>query len=67
VKRETIRLQPKTLSKLINEMSVLRTNKRKAGCHVLCGHRGYCSGKEFDLKDSPLFGLIRNKRTVRYR
>ena len=67
MKRETIRLQQKTHSKLINVMNVLRTNERKALCLLLCGHHGYNSVKVFGLKDTPLFRLIRNKRTVRNR
>jgi len=67
MKKETIRLQQKTLSKLINVMSALGKNELKAGCLLLCGHHGYNSGKEFDLKDKLLFCLIRNKLTVRNR
>ena len=54
MRRETIRLQDKTLSKLTNVMSVVGKNERKAVCLRLCGHRGYNSGKEFDIKHTPL-------------
>ena len=66
MKRETIRLQQKSLSKLINVMSVLGKNERNAGCLLLCGHHGYNSGKEFYLKDTPLFLFNLSTPNVNY-